>query len=102
MQLFNLSKIEPNKEKNKKRNKYFFANTSRKSVDLLITKKTPFSVRMDSFVFSKRGSGIFNCLLKTEVALQKCFRKRCSENMQQIYRRALMPKCDFIKSAKQF
>ena len=24
-------------------------------------------------------------------------RKRCSENMQQIYRRALMPKCDFNK-----
>ena len=28
------------------------------------------------------------------------FRKRCSENMQQIYRRAPMPKCDFNKVAK--
>ena len=27
-------------------------------------------------------------------------RKRCSENMQQIYRRTLMPKCDFNKVAK--
>ena len=27
--------------------------------------------------------------------------KRCSENMQQIYRRAPMPKCDFNKVAKQ-
>ena len=28
-------------------------------------------------------------------------RKRCSENMQQIYRRAPMPKCNFNKVAKQ-
>ena len=28
-------------------------------------------------------------------------RKRCSGNMQQIYRRGIMPKCDFIKVAKQ-
>ena len=27
--------------------------------------------------------------------------KRCSENMQQIYRRTSMPKCDFNKVAKQ-
>ena len=27
--------------------------------------------------------------------------KRCSENMQQIYRRTPMPKCDFNKVAKQ-
>ena len=29
------------------------------------------------------------------------FRKRCSENIQQIYRRTPMPKCDFNKVAKQ-
>ena len=28
-------------------------------------------------------------------------RKRCSENVQQIYRRTPMPKCDFNKVAKQ-
>ena len=28
-------------------------------------------------------------------------RKRCSENMQQIYRRTPMPKCDFNKVALQ-
>ena len=28
-------------------------------------------------------------------------KKRGSENMQQIYRRTSMPKCDFIKVAKQ-
>ena len=27
--------------------------------------------------------------------------KRCSENMQQIYRRTPMPKCNFNKNAKQ-
>ena len=27
-------------------------------------------------------------------------RKRCSENMQQIYRRTYMPKCDFNNIAK--
>ena len=27
--------------------------------------------------------------------------ERCSENMQQIYRRTPMPKCDFNKTAKQ-
>ena len=29
-------------------------------------------------------------------------RKRCSENMQQIFRRTLMPKCDFSKVASNF
>ena len=28
-------------------------------------------------------------------------RKRCSENMQQMYRKKPMPKCDFNKTAKQ-
>ena len=28
-------------------------------------------------------------------------RKRCSENMKQIYKRTPMPKCDFNKVAKQ-
>ena len=31
----------------------------------------------------------------TEAAITGVFRKRCFENMQQIYRRTLMPKCDF-------
>ena len=29
-------------------------------------------------------------------------RKRCSENVQQIYRRTPMPKCDFNKAALRF
>ena len=37
----------------------------------------------------------------TEAALQRCSIRRCSESMQQIYRRTLMPKCDFNKVAKQ-
>ena len=38
----------------------------------------------------------------SEAATHRCFKeKRCSENMQQIYSRTLMPKCDFNKVAKQ-
>ena len=37
----------------------------------------------------------------TEVALG-VLRKKCSEIMQQIYRRKPMPKCDFNKVALQF
>ena len=35
-----------------------------------------------------------------ETAVQRCFRKRCSENMQQTYRGTPMPKCDFNKVEK--
>ena len=39
----------------------------------------------------------------SEAATQRCvLRKKCSENVQQIYRRTPMPKCDFNKVAKQF
>ena len=43
---------------------------------------------------------------KTKSSIQKqpsrgTLRKRCSENMQQMYRRTPMPKCDFNKVAKQ-
>ena len=33
-------------------------------------------------------------------SLRSVHRKRCSENMQQIYRRTPMPKCDFKKVAE--
>ena len=36
-----------------------------------------------------------------ETALHRCSYKRCFENMQQIYRRTPMPKCDFNKVALQ-
>ena len=36
-----------------------------------------------------------------EADLQSCSYKRCSENMQKIYRRALIPNCDFNKIALQ-
>ena len=37
----------------------------------------------------------------TEAAVQRFLKKRCSENMQQIYRRTPMQKCDFNKLASQ-
>ena len=33
--------------------------------------------------------------------LRGVLKKKCSENMQQIYRRTSMPKCDFNKVPKQ-
>ena len=35
------------------------------------------------------------------ISLLRFLEKRCSENMQQIYWRTLMPKCDFNNVAKQ-
>ena len=37
-----------------------------------------------------------------EAALQRCsYKKRCSENMQQIYKKTRMLKCDFYEVALQ-
>ena len=35
------------------------------------------------------------------VLLQSIIKRRCSENMQQIYRRTPMPKCDLNNVAKE-
>ena len=40
-------------------------------------------------------------LEKRKQPSRRVLRKRCSETIQQIYRRTLMPKCDFNKFAKQ-
>ena len=40
-------------------------------------------------------------LLLQKQPLRGVFEKRCSENMQQIYRRTPIPKCNFNKVAKQ-
>ena len=40
-------------------------------------------------------------LLLQKQPLKGVLEKRCSENMQQIYRRTPMPKCNFNKAAKQ-
>ena len=39
--------------------------------------------------------------MRCELNLSDVFSKSCSENEQHIYRRTLMPKCDFNKIAKQ-
>ena len=39
--------------------------------------------------------------LFSEAATRCLLRKKCSENKQQIYRRTLVPKCDFNKVALQ-
>ena len=40
-------------------------------------------------------------LFFSEAVLQRCSQERCFENMQQIYSRTPMPKCDFKKIVKQ-
>ena len=63
------------------------------------------SVESGSLNSHLRGQRFFH-LNPTVVTLQKqpsndVLWKRCSENMPQIYRRSLMPKCDFNKVTKQ-
>ena len=41
------------------------------------------------------------CLFRSSPPSRGVLKKRCLENMQQIYRRTPMPKCDFNKVAKQ-
>ena len=40
--------------------------------------------------------------VSSEESLQRYFRNKCSEYMQQIYKRTPMTRCDFKKVAKQF
>ena len=64
--------------------------------------------------YEKRSKYVWqrNCTVSSEMVLQEfsynrttearvVLKKRCSENMQQIYRRILMPTCDFNNVAKQ-
>ena len=45
--------------------------------------------------------GMFEWVTRQKQPSRGVLRKMCSENMQQIYRRTPMPKCDFSKVAKQ-
>ena len=59
------------------------------------------SIRLFKFSKHFRYSGI--CTLRNfeKQPSRGVLRKRCSENIQQIYRRTPMPKCDYNKVAKQ-
>ena len=69
--------------------------------------------KMFLMLYSINCSNLIACLsLLLEIMVNICtriekqpstgvFRKRCSENMQQIYRRTPMPKCDFNEFALQ-
>ena len=51
-------------------------------------------------VCSNKTPRAYKCSnLKIQKSPRGVLRKRCSENMQQIYKRAPMPKSDFIKSS---
>ena len=51
--------------------------------------------------FFLRNFRIADCLSTTEAALQRFYQEKATGNMQQIYRRTAMPKCDFNKLALQ-
>ena len=51
---------------------------------------------------AKKGdSGLDPSFKKKKQPSGGVLKKRCSENMQEIYRRTPMPKCDFNKVASQ-
>ena len=67
---------------------------------------TPFSHRSITMFLSSNKVYLFSEENHFNSKIQKqpsigVLIKRCSENMQQLYRRTLMPKCNFNKAAKQ-
>ena len=66
-----------------------------------------FNVLLVTQTWSTRILTHFHCYYGHEVRkiqkqpLRGVIRKKCSEDMQQIYRRTPMPKCNFNKGAKQ-
>ena len=61
-----------------------------------ISLKVSLEVKCTSEIFSGFSGDSLNLLIVWWI-----LRKRCSENMQQIYSRTRMPKCDFNKFALQ-
>ena len=57
-------------------------------------------IRKMSEVIQKQRSESLN--IQTEAVLQRCSYKKMFRNMQQIYWRTPMPKCDFHVDTKQF
>ena len=69
----------------------------------IVRTKIPYFRILCSLYFVKSLWVLFLCQWNEEQKQpsRDVLRKRCSENMQQIYRRAPMPKSDFNKVAKQ-
>ena len=58
-------------------------------------------IRLTEVLFADLQGSFDLHLQCTEVAFRGVLRKRCSENIHQIYRRTPMPKSDLDKVAKQ-
>ena len=68
-----------------------------KSLDIF-----PKSFLLRTFFLTNPNDNLKKQVMKIQKLPVRCvLRKRCSENMQQIYKRTPMPKCDFNKDAKQ-
>ena len=61
----------------------------------------PFAVKLDRCVGSYNALNELSDKVCQKQPSRGVLKKRCSENMQQIYRRKPMPNCDFNKTAKQ-
>ena len=75
-----------------------FHFTTYLNIFILIFPKATGRFRTQTFKSSPTSYSKVSTFLSTNLQKQpprSVLRKRCSENMQQIYRRALIPKCDF-------
>ena len=65
---------------------------------LILTRKKK---KMSFESYSRRASSHLEYLMNKKQPTRGVPKKRCPENMQQIYRRTPIPKCDFNKVASQ-
>ena len=76
----------------------YYANKCEKKLVKVMTKSANGNLNILSILFR----GLFKILLNIKKQPSRgVLKKRCSENIQQIYRRTPMSKCDFNKVAKQ-
>ena len=64
-------------------------------------KKTPKDQHLLESYFKQMGNLVFSHSILQKQPTRGVLKKRCSENMQQIYRSTPMPNCDFNKVAIQ-
>ena len=62
--------------------------------------KPRISKKLYKNIFTKCQEHYHNYMWLQKQTLRGVLRKRCSENMQQVYRKTPMPKCNFNKVAK--
>ena len=83
-------------------NEFFKRITKRNKEERTIPQKSYYDlIKMQNLVIFGSNQKIYIYYIQKQ-SPTGVLKKRCSGNMQQIYRRTPMPKCDFNKVAKQF